>query len=373
MEQSNKIKNYLFFFVHPSKFHVFKNTINTLKSNGHHVEIAITSKDVLEQLLINEGWEYTNIFPEGRKMKNVSPIVSSFINLFRTIYRLWKFTKNKKFDLFITDDLLVYIGKLRRVKSIVFLDDDIQVVKPFSIILRAADYCLAPNITNLGKFESKRIGFDGYKELAYLHPNHFKPNETIIRKYSEGNSKYFILRLVSLRAYHDVGVSGIDSKKSIELVKLLSEYGRVYISAERELIPELEKYRIIIEPENLIHVLSNAYLYIGDSQTMSSEASILGVPSFRISDFNGKISVMEEKVELKLSKSYKSSDFSLLLNDVKDCLEKETEFIQEIKHKQQKMLSQKIDLSNFMIWLFENSPISFDICKKDKNYASKFK
>ena len=92
-----------------------------------------------------------------------------------------------------------------------------------------------------------------------------------------------------------------------------------------------------------------------------------------ISDFNGKISVMEEKVELKLSKSYKSSDFSLLLNDVKDCLENENEFIQEIKHNQQKMLSQKIDLSNFMIWLFENSPISFDICKKDKNYASKFK
>jgi predicted glycosyltransferase len=337
--------NFLFFFVHPSKFHVFKNTINTLKSNGHHVEIAITSKDVLEQLLINEGWEYTNIFPEGRKMKHVSPLISSFINLFRTIYRLWKFTKNKNFDLFITDDLLVYIGKFKRIKSIVFLDDDIQVVKPFSIILKAADYCLAPNITNLGKFESKRIGFNGYKELAYLHPNHFKPNEEIIKKYSSENSTYFILRLVSLRAYHDVGVSGIDTKKSLELVELLSKFGRVYISAERELIPELEKYRIIIEPENLIHVLSNAKLYIGDSQTMSSEASILGVPSFRISDFNGKISVMEEKVDLKLSKSYKSSDFSILLKDVKECLENETEFVRDIKLNQLNMITEKIDLS----------------------------
>ena len=45
--------NYLFFFVHPSKFHVFKKTINHLKNNGHNVEILITSKDVLEELVKN--------------------------------------------------------------------------------------------------------------------------------------------------------------------------------------------------------------------------------------------------------------------------------------------------------------------------------
>ena len=61
--------NYLFFFVHPSKFHLFRNTINKLKNHGHNVDIVITSKDVLQALLIKEGWEYTNIFPKGRKMK----------------------------------------------------------------------------------------------------------------------------------------------------------------------------------------------------------------------------------------------------------------------------------------------------------------
>ena len=93
--------NYLFFFVHPSKFHVFKKTINHLKNNGHNVEILITSKDVLEELVKNEGWNYTNIFPEGRKFKNVSPYISAGVNFFRTIYRLYKYCRNKKYDLFI--------------------------------------------------------------------------------------------------------------------------------------------------------------------------------------------------------------------------------------------------------------------------------
>ena len=77
-------KKFLFFLVHPSKYHVFRNTINTLKEKGHVVDILITSKDVLEELVKNEGWNYTNIFPEGRKFRNISPYVSAAVNFFRT-------------------------------------------------------------------------------------------------------------------------------------------------------------------------------------------------------------------------------------------------------------------------------------------------
>ena len=196
---------YLFFFVHPSKFHVFRNTINYLKDQGHTVDILITSKDVLEELVKNEGWQYTNIFPEGRKFKNISPYISSAINFFRTIYRLWKYVNNKKFDLYITDDLLVYLGKLKKVPSIVFTDDDLAIVKEFSIILKFADYILAPQITDLGKYNSKKISFEGYKELAYLHPNQFTPDKSYVKKVTKSEN-YFIIRLVSLRAFHDVKI-----------------------------------------------------------------------------------------------------------------------------------------------------------------------
>jgi hypothetical protein len=357
--------------VHPSKFHVFRNTINHLKKKGHSVEILITSKDVLEELVKNEGWDYTNIFKEGRKFKNVSPYISAAVNFFRTIYRLLKHVRNKKYDLFITDDLLVYVGKFKKTPTIVFTDDDIAIVKQFSIILKFADYILAPSITDLGKFNDKKIEFDGYKELAYLHPNQFKPDLELVRELIP-EKNYFILRLVSLTAYHDVGKLGITKEKAKEIIKLLRNYGQVYITAERELSEELEKYRLNIEPHQLKHVLSQAKAYVGDSQTMSSEAAILGVPSFRFNDFVGKIGVMDEKDAVyKLSKSYKTTEFPLLLKGLENCLNGD-EFYSQIKDNQERMLLEKVDLTSFMIWLLENFPDSVKMIKKNPLYHKKF-
>lgn len=364
-------KRFLFFFVHPSKFHVFRLTINHLINSGHNVEIVITSKDVLEELVKSEGWNYTNIFPEGRKFKNVSPYISAGVNFFRTIYRLWKYCKKKKFDLFITDDLLVYVGRIKKVPTIAFTDDDIAIVKQFSIILKFANYILAPSITDLGKFNKKKIAFDGYKELAYLHPNQFTPNLELVENLIP-EKDFFILRLVSLTAYHDVGKSGITKEKAKQLINVLSNYGKVYISAERELSTELEGFRLKIEPNQLKDVLSQAKAYIGDSQTMSSEAAILGVPSFRFNDFVGKIGVMDEKDDVyKLSRSYKTTEFLELLKDLESSL-KGDGFSLKIKENQKKMLSEKVDLTQFMIWLLENFPNSINTIKNNPNYQQKF-
>ena len=50
---------------------------------------------------------------------------------------------------------------------------------------------------------------------------------------------------------------------------------------------------------------------------MTSEAAILGVPSFRLNDFVGKISVMDEKeIKYNLSKGYKSYEFDLLFRTI---------------------------------------------------------
>lgn len=364
-------KKLLFFLVHPSKYHVFRNTINTLKEKGHVVDILITSKDVLEELVKYEGWNYTNIFPEGRKFRNISPYVSAAVNFFRTIYRLWKYCRNKKYDLFITDDLLVYVGRLKNVPSIVFTDDDIAIVKQFSIILKFANYILAPSITDLGNFNNKKIAFDGYKELAYLHPNQFTADVELVKKIIP-EKDYFILRLVSLTAYHDVGNSGITKEKAKQLINILKNYGQVYISAERELSDELEKFRLKIKPHQLKDVLSQAKAYVGDSQTMSSEAAILGIPSFRFTDFADKIGVMDEKDNVyKLSKSYKTSEFPLLLKDLESSL-KGDEFSLKIKENQKRMLLEKVDLTKFMIWLLENFPSSIDKLKKYPLYQQKF-
>ena len=51
---------------HPAHFHLFKNTIILLKEAGHDVKILIKKKDILEDLLKNQGWDYTNIHSKER-------------------------------------------------------------------------------------------------------------------------------------------------------------------------------------------------------------------------------------------------------------------------------------------------------------------
>ena len=50
----------------------------------------------------------------------------------------------------------------------------------------------------------------------------------------------------------------------------------IYITSERPLEPQFEKYRIKINPLDMHHVMAFASLYIGDSQTMAAEAGVLG-------------------------------------------------------------------------------------------------
>lgn len=365
--------NFLFFIVHPSKYHVFKNTINALKAHGHNVDIAITSKDVLEQLIKNEGWEYTNIFPEGRKIKGLNAKVSAVINTLRTVSRLRKITKKRHFNLFVTDDLLVINGKLKGIPTVLFQDDDITAVPESQLLFYFATHILSPSVSNMGRFQKLKLPFLGYKELGGLHPNVFKPDYSIVEKFNPTKAPYFILRLVSLKATHDVGKSGLNNQDVLKLITQLEQQGKVFITSERELPPEFEKYRIAIKPNDIAHALAFANFLISDSQTMSAEAGVLGTPYIRFNDFVDKISYLSElEHTYQLGVGIKTKDKNKLFETVNDFLTTKN-LKANWKLKQQKMLADKIDLTAFMIWLFENYPSSVEILKQNPDFQNQFK
>jgi len=365
-------KRYLFFLVHPSKYHVFRHTINILKSKGHQVDILITSKDVLEELIKNEGWVYKNIFPEGRKIAWLPTYLSAAINTIRTLYRLEKFIWKKKYDLFITDDLLVINGRFHNTPSILFQDDDVTAVPESVILHRFTTNIMSQFVSDMGKFSWKKVPFHGYKELGSLHPKRFKPNQDVIKQFNPDLSKYFILRLVSLKATHDVGKAGLNDEEVLKLITLLENHGKVFITSERRLPDKFEKYRISIKVNEIAHALYFADLLIADSQTMSAEAGVLGTPYIRFNDFVGRISYLEE-LENKYHLGYgiKTADKDLLFSKVNELLNK-SNLKEEWKVKRTKMLAEKIDMTDFMVWFFENYPESNDILKKNPDYQLKF-
>ena len=249
--------------------HLFRHAINRLIGEGHYVKVAIINKDVLEDLVKKENWDYVNIFPKGRRSKSNNKwriFSTTALNFIKTLWRLYNLTRSKKYDLYITDDCLSIIGYFRKTKVLYFQDDDLSVVPENSILLSFASNVFAPNCTDLGKFNVKKIGFNSYKELSYLNPETFTPLKSIVDSYHLTVKKYVLIRLVSLTASHDAGKKGLNDALTRQLIDIIIKKGLIpVISSERQINSDLGQYCLKIRPEDFIHILAFAKLFIGDS------------------------------------------------------------------------------------------------------------
>ncbi len=367
-------KNYLFYFIHPAKFHAFRITINTLIKNGHKVDVFIITKDIIEDLVKSEGWNYINIFPEGRRIKFLHTYLSAAINLVRTIYRLFKYMKGKKYDLIITDDLATIVGRIKRIPTIFFTYDDLKAVSESIILISTANHILCPSVAYMGPFNYKKIGYIGLKSLAHLHPNHFKHNITLLPKDLQIEAKkYFLIRCVSATSTHDVGKKGLDDELLISLIELLSKYGRVIINTQRDLPEALKKYVYPINKIDIAHYIYFSKIFISDSTTMCAEAAVLGVPSIEIDDWYNdfeQYKVLSNKYGLL--RCFKPNQKNQIINYLEILLNNQN-LEEEFNSKRKEFLENHIDLSTFMIWLFENYPYSLRTLKSNPNFQLNFK
>lgn len=341
----------LVYLGHPAHFHLFKETIKNLQAKSHKVVIIIKSKDVLEKLLIDSHLPYINIAPKLKKNGKVA----LYFSLIKRIAILTKIIlKYKPTKLAGSAAELAILGKLFRIPSYVFFEDDFEVVPKFAKIAGPlATYLVCPNCCSAWKWNAKKIGYNSYHELAYLHPNHFTPDASKIKNIFDLTKRNFILRFAQLTAYHDVGKSGIDTTIAQQLIDTLLPHGNIYITSERPLEPQFEKYRIQISPLDIHHALYFADMYIGDSQTMTAEAAVLGTPAIRFNDFVGELAYLEElEHKYQLTRGIKADNPQKLI-EVTTALVNTENLKQIWQERRTYMLKQSIDFSEFMIRLLE--------------------
>ena len=358
---------------HPAHFHLYKNTIKNLMADGHTVYVLIKTKDILEDLLKQSGLPYCNILQEAHRKSKLGILWDMLVR----DWRMLRFVKKHKIDLLTGSTAEVaQVGWLTRKYSINTGEDDMRIVPLFQKMAGPfIQTILSPVTCDNWKLEPKSVKYAGYHKLAYLHPNQFHPDRRIVEKYFSSDRPYFILRFAKLKAYHDIdsGIHGINTEIAQHLIDILSQHGDIYITSERELEPQFEKYRLNINPLDIHHILAFASLYVGDSQSMAVEASMLGTPSLRFNDFAGKIGVLEElehKYELTFAippsdpeRLYAKIEELLSMPDLKDTFQQ----------RRQKMLSEKIDVTAFFTWFIENYPESRKIMKENPDYQWRFK
>ncbi len=358
---------------HPAQFHLYKNAIRNWKKDGNEVFVLIKTKDILEDLLKESGIEYYNVLPIAHRK-------SKFGLLWDMVLRDWRilcFAKKHKIDLLTGSTVEVaHVSWLLRKHSVNTGEDDMAIVPAFvKAVGPTMQTLLSPMTCNNGKFESKSVHYAGFHKLAYLHPNHFTPDKKVVEKYFDPDKPYFLLRFAQLKAYHDLDANahGINPAIAQRLIDILRPHGDIYITSERKLEPQFEKYRLNINPLDIHHVMASANLYIGDSQSMAVEAAMLGTPSIRFNDFAGKIGVLEElEQKYKLTFGIPPSEPALLYDKIQDLLSLPN-LQEEFQHRRQKMLADKIDVTAFFTWFIENYPESKRIMKENPDYQYRFK
>jgi len=331
---------------HPAHVHFFKHFIWEMEKRGHNILITASDKDVALKLLKAYGFECETLGSYGRA------ILKKIVNIPLLDVKMLKSVCKRKPDLFIgispvrSSHVAAILGK----PCIAFDDTEhskyeIMLYKPFVKAI-CTPRCF---IKNLGK---KQIRYDGYHELAYLHPAYFKPDPSILQKIGlKKNDKYAIVRFVSWNAYHDVGHHGFCLDDKHTLISELNKYCKVFISSESPLPDEFLKYQIKLPPENMHDLLYYASLYIGEGGTMATEAALLGTPSICVSTLSLNVGNFFE-----LNKKY---DLLYSYADATQAIAKANVLLNTEKVKEQwavkrsKLLSEKIDVTKFMIDIVE--------------------
>lgn len=337
--------------VHPAHVHFFKYAISHWRAKGHQLLVVVREKENNIQLLKAYGIDYI-------KISDYAPgFWGLLVELISRDIKLYKLIRQFKPQVMvgIAGFSIASLGWLMRIPAIILTDTEHARLSNFISFPFASAIC-TPTFyrEDAGK---KQIRYNGFQELAYLHPNLFKPDKSVIEKLGLAEQdKFFVVRFVSWGAAHDIGEKGVDADTRLSFISKLAEHGRVFITSEAKLPPALEQYKIALPPQEIHQLLYFASLYIGESPTMASEAAILGTPSVLISSWAKSAGYIMEHEKYGLIYPF---------TDHKPALDKAMELINEpdIKAKWQeksrRLIKEKIEVTPWLVELVEggHSPL----------------
>ena len=362
--------NILFVNFHPVDSQVVRFVGKELIIKKHNVLFAFAEKEgIIQQIIQYDNFKHTKIG------KSKSSIQGKITNILQLGVRLTKIISEFKPDIVFSPTSLYagLIAKLHKIPVISWGDTETATTNlkyslPFIDSLLIPD-CFYAKLKN----NNKVVRFNAYKEIAYLHPNWFVPDDEVLKKLNlNKNDKIVLMRFSALNAMHDIGLKSVGDncrEQILGYIQEIEKYAKVYISTtERDPGEEFKKYELKIHPSEYIHFLSFCSLYIGEGTTTASEAGVLGVPWINIQKTTRGYLIDQEK-------NYK---LGFRTDNVDKAFQTAIEWIQKDdlkigwQVKRDKLLNDKIDVSSFLIWFIENYPKSHKIMKENPEYQNRF-
>ena len=333
-----------FIMAHPSDVYLFRYLIEKLKSDGYKSVIFVRERENMVKYLLNTfKLSYIELPPARYTMW------SRMTSLLKTDIILYRYIKKLNPELMVgrLSPYFAQVSFLTGKKFIAFEDSE-PITLNFLLTIPFTDTVVTPESFKLN-LKTNHLRVNSYKELAYLHPNYFKPDPAVYRWLNiRPDEKFVVLRFNAFDSYHDVGRKGFSLRDKYELIDRLKNYAHVFISSELPLPKDLKKYELKVPKEKMHSVLYYAHLLVGDTGTIVTEAACLGTPAVRCSSLVGP-NDMSNFIELE-------KKYGLISNysSPKKAIEKAVEIIKRdnIKEvwaeKRKKLLNEKIDLTAYM-------------------------
>ncbi|MFZ0006366.1 MAG: DUF354 domain-containing protein [Methanoregula sp.] len=352
---------------HPAHVHFFKNTIINLKKDGHEVKITARNKEVTLALLKAYGFDYEN------RGEMYTGMLTKAFGMIKIDLKLLNIARKFKPDILVGvhNPYVAHVGTVLRKPVIIFTDtENVKIASyltyPFVQAIVTPVFFKEP--INL----KKHVMIHGIKEIAYLHPKYFTPDPKVLEDLGLlPGEKFIILRFISWGASHDTDLHGIRKGSEKELIQKLAPYGKIFITSEKPLVGDLDKYRVNLSPEKIHSLLYYAHMYIGEGGTMAAEGGILGTPAIHIESNSAGIATGET-----------CGNF-LMLRDIYDliyfyptqemALNKAVEILnrphakEDWRKKQEKLWSDMIDVTSWLTDFIERYP---DSLRGNKNKNS---
>jgi len=327
---------------HPAHVHLFRHAIYALCRDGHTVGVTTREKEITTRLLDAYGIEHTVLSTQAETPLGLA--TEWGLREIRTLRYARKFDP----DVIVSrlNPPAVHAAAAVGAGSIVFHDHE-QANTLARLTAPLTDRFCTPSGYDADLGEPHRR-YEGYHELAYLHPNWFTPDRSVLESHGiDPDDRFFVLRFVSMQAHHDIGRNGLSRRAKKQIATELSKHGTVYVSNEDDLPPAFNAKHVPVPPEDIHHLLAYSSLLVTDSNTMATEAALLGTPVVRSNSF----------AENGLSNFVELGSYSLVrsFNDETNALNAATEIAQDRSangtwtDRRDELLETKIDVTSYML------------------------
>jgi predicted glycosyltransferase len=347
--EESRIMRVLIDIGHPGHIHLFRNFARIFLLKRHEVLFTIREKEFESELIEAEGLPYRSLGP------HYSSAPGKIWGLFRYNVKVLFISLRFRPDVYLSHgSLYTLLSALILRKPNITLEDtgnpeQLGIYLPFTkAVLTSESFPF--------DYGNKQVRYNGYHELAYLHPSYFKPDAGIFKELGLSDGTVFsIVRFVAWSASHDKKSSGLTTEQKIRIVRHLVKRGPLFISSESELPAELEKYRFPLRPEKIHHALAFASLFVGEGATMASECGILGTAAIYINSVIPDL-IAEQGREYGLISAF--TGFEGVIAKVDEVLDR-PDLKSETKSRSERLINSKCDVTAFLVRFVDEWPDSF--------------